>query len=52
MDLLKLPKFENVTFVDCFNGYAWIRGILQITHAHTFFVDNSKKHELRVCSIR
>ncbi|VDM30972.1 unnamed protein product, partial [Hydatigera taeniaeformis] len=40
--------FENVTFVDCFNGYAWIQGILQITHTHTFFVDNSKKHELRI----
>uniref|UniRef100_A0A915ETC3 Protein-tyrosine-phosphatase n=1 Tax=Echinococcus canadensis TaxID=519352 RepID=A0A915ETC3_9CEST len=39
--------FENITFVDCFNGYAWIQGVLQITHAHTFFVDNSKKHELR-----
>ncbi|VDK38045.1 unnamed protein product [Taenia asiatica] len=41
-------EFENVTFVDCFNGHEWIRGILQITHAHTFFVDDSKKCELRI----
>ncbi|KAH9282596.1 Myotubularin-related protein 6 [Echinococcus granulosus] len=48
MHLPELSKFENITFVDCFNGYAWIQGVLHITHAHTFFVDNSKKHELRI----
>uniref|UniRef100_A0A5K3EMM1 Myotubularin phosphatase domain-containing protein n=3 Tax=Mesocestoides corti TaxID=53468 RepID=A0A5K3EMM1_MESCO len=46
MDHIKLPKVDNVTFIDRFNGYAWIQGVLRITVTHTFFIDDSKRHEI------
>ncbi|KAM7537106.1 hypothetical protein Aperf_G00000064601 [Anoplocephala perfoliata] len=41
-------EFPNVIFVDRFNGYAWIEGILKVGKFDVLFVDQTKKYEFRL----
>ncbi|VDO00230.1 unnamed protein product, partial [Rodentolepis nana] len=39
---------HDVVFVDRFNGYAWIDGVLKVNHVNVLFIDRTSKYEFRL----